>query len=91
MGTSPLAQALLGAWARAPKQARDDYERFLRAVSGLLGGEASSEEVQVSSACCSPSRLELCWAGQARLAAALHMGILSRLSCMERIHFDTSF
>ena len=48
MGSSALAQALLGPWARAPKQARTDYERFIRAVSSLLGGEASSEEVQVS-------------------------------------------
>ncbi len=48
MGSSPLARALLGPWARTPKQARSDYERFIRTVSGLLGGETSSEEVQVS-------------------------------------------
>ena len=48
VGSSPLARALLGPWAKAPKQARDDYERFIRTVSSLLGGEASSEEVQVS-------------------------------------------
>lgn len=48
LGSSPLAQQLLGLWARAPKQARDEYERFIRTVSSLLGGEASSEEVQVA-------------------------------------------
>ena len=49
VGSSPLALALLGPWTKAPKQARDDYERFIRSVSRLLGGEAPFEEVQVSS------------------------------------------
>ena len=45
MGGSDLALSILGPWSRAPKTARDVYERFVAAVSSLLGGEASSEEV----------------------------------------------
>jgi hypothetical protein len=43
-----LGDKLLGGWVGAPKAARDDYERFVRAVAGLLGGQASAEEVQAS-------------------------------------------
>jgi len=46
VGASPLAASILGPWARAPKAAREDYERYVAAVSALLGGEAASEEVQ---------------------------------------------
>lgn len=45
MGGSKLAVSILGSWQSAPKAARDAYERFVAAVSALLGGEASSEEV----------------------------------------------
>ena len=45
MGGSDLAISILGPWARAPRAARDAYERYVAAVSSLLGGEASSEEV----------------------------------------------
>ncbi len=47
MGGSELAVSILGSWQSAPKAARDAYERFVAAVSALLGGEASSEEVAV--------------------------------------------
>ncbi len=47
LGSSPLARKVLGSWTSAPKLARDDYERYLQTVSFLLGGEASSEELQV--------------------------------------------
>ena len=49
LGSSPLAQKLLGSWTSAPKSARDDYEVYMKTVSSLLGGEASSEELQVCS------------------------------------------
>ncbi len=45
VGDSDLAVSILGPWVRAPRAARDAYERFVAAVSSLLGGEASSEEV----------------------------------------------
>ena len=45
VGSSALAVSILGPWRSAPKAARDAYERFVMAVSALLGGEASSEEV----------------------------------------------
>jgi len=47
VGGSELAVSILGSWQSAPKAARDAYERFVAAVSALLGGEASSEEVAV--------------------------------------------
>lgn len=47
VGGSKLAISILGPWQSAPKAARDAYERFVVAVSALLGGEASSEEVLV--------------------------------------------
>ncbi|CAL8464110.1 g3645 [Coccomyxa elongata] len=48
LGSSPLARKVLGSWTSAPKLARDDYERYLKTVSSLLGGEASSEELQAT-------------------------------------------
>ena len=57
VGGSELAVSILGSWQAAPKAARDAYERFVMAVSALLGGEASSEEVPVPRALqkrCSP-------------------------------------
>lgn len=44
-GSSKLAQKLIGSWAKAPKAARSDYEQYIKAVAGCLGGEASSAEV----------------------------------------------
>lgn len=46
LGRSRLAQQLLGDWAAAPKAARSEFESFLTAVAGLLGGELPSEELQ---------------------------------------------
>jgi hypothetical protein len=43
--TQLVAEALGGTWAHVPKGARADFERFMRAVSRLLGGESGSEEV----------------------------------------------
>ncbi len=47
MGSSQLAQELLGAWSAAPRAAREDYEHFVRLVARLLGGEAPADDVQV--------------------------------------------
>ena len=47
-GRSALAQRLLGPWATAPKSARTEFAHFLQLVSKILGGEASSQEVEVS-------------------------------------------
>ena len=44
-GTSQLAQRLIGAWAKAPKAAKQDYEQFVKGVLVCLGGEPSSVEV----------------------------------------------
>ncbi len=45
-GTSQLAAAILGSWAKAPRPAKEAYESFMRSVALLLGGESASEEVQ---------------------------------------------
>ncbi|CAK0786311.1 hypothetical protein CVIRNUC_009524 [Coccomyxa viridis] len=45
-GRSALAQRLLGPWASAPRSARADFSRYLQLVARLLGGEASSQEVE---------------------------------------------
>lgn len=50
VGGSKLAASVLGPWARAPKAAREDYERYIAAVAALLGGEADGEEVQEAAA-----------------------------------------
>ncbi|PRW32956.1 activating signal cointegrator 1 complex subunit 3 isoform B [Chlorella sorokiniana] len=42
---SELVAAVLGSWAGAPKAARDEFEKYIRASAHLLGGESSSEEV----------------------------------------------
>jgi len=47
-GRSALAQQLLGQWASAPKSAKAEFSHFLQLVSRVLGGEASSQEVEVS-------------------------------------------
>jgi hypothetical protein len=52
IGTSYLAQRLVGRWTAAPKRAREDYEHFIGMVSSLLGGEASSEELEVCPRTC---------------------------------------
>lgn len=57
MGTSQLAREVLGAWSAAPHAAREDYERFVRLVARLLGGEAPADDVQASSS----------WSGRARV------------------------
>ena len=49
MGTSQLATEVLGAWSAAPRAAREDYERFVRLVAHLLGGEAPADDVQAGS------------------------------------------
>lgn len=49
-GTSKLAQELIGAWTKAPKAAKQDYENFIKAVLACIDGEASSAEVQEASA-----------------------------------------
>ena len=41
-----LIAAILG--AKPPKAARDEYDRFLKAVGGCLGGEAPFDEVSDS-------------------------------------------
>ena len=41
-----LAAAFIG--AKPPKAARDEYDRFLKAVGGCLGGEAPFDEVSES-------------------------------------------
>lgn len=46
-GRSALAQKLLGPWGSASRAARADLSRFLQLVSRILGGEASSQEVEV--------------------------------------------
>ena len=81
VGSSPLALALLGPWAKAPKQARDDYERFVRSVSRLLGGEAPFEEVQVCSGVCHWLNVYLKPGAQQR-AVALHRGRLRGISIL---------
>ena len=48
LGTSQLATEVLGVWSAAPRAAREDYERFVRLVARLLGGEAPADDVQVS-------------------------------------------
>lgn len=55
VGASELAASILGPWGRAPKAGRDAYERYLAAVSALLGGEASSQEVQAAAAAAWPT------------------------------------
>ncbi len=57
IGTSPLAQKLLGSWSKAPKAARDDYEHYMKMVSSLLGGEDTPEALQVSFAVTVPQCL----------------------------------
>ena len=47
-GTSQLAAAILGSWAKAPRLAKEAYEGFMRSVALLLGGESASEEVRAA-------------------------------------------
>lgn len=54
-GRSALAQRLLGPWASAPRSARADFSRYLQLVARLLGGEASSQEVEVGCNPCTAS------------------------------------
>ena len=77
VGQSALAQSILGSWQKAPKLARDDYERFIKAVSSLLGGEASTEEVQEAASIVwqelkdvSPSAQQLEGRGSAKIVQA---------------------
>ena len=56
-GRSALAQKLLGPWASAPRSARADFSRYLQLVARLLGGEASSQEVEVGCNPCTASQL----------------------------------
>ena len=46
LGSSKLAQQLIGPWLKAPKAARQAYEQYIKAVAGCLGGEPSSAEIQ---------------------------------------------
>lgn len=50
LGSSKLAQQLLGPWSKAPKAARQAYEQYIKTVAGCLGGEPSSAEVQEAAA-----------------------------------------
>ena len=54
-GRSALAQKLLGPWVSAPRSARADFTRYLQLVARLLGGEASSQEVEVGCNPCTAS------------------------------------
>ena len=47
---SELVGAVLGSWAGAPKAAREEFEKYMRAVAQLLGGESSSEQVAAAAA-----------------------------------------
>ena len=49
-GASKLAQRLIGNWTKAPKAARSDYEQYIKAIVGCLGGEPSTTEVQEAAA-----------------------------------------
>lgn len=44
-GSSKLAQQLIGPWIKAPKAARSDYEQYIKAIAGCLGGEVSTAEL----------------------------------------------
>ena len=46
LGSSKLAQHLIGPWLKAPKAARQVYEQYITTVAGCLGGEPSSAEIQ---------------------------------------------
>jgi len=46
LGSSKLAQQLIGPWLKAPKAARQAYEQYIKTVAGCLGGEPSSAEIQ---------------------------------------------
>lgn len=67
VGASQLAEELLGPWSSAPRAAHEDYERFVRLVAQLLGGEAPAEDVQVSAVASIP--LVGCSAGPEAQAA----------------------
>ena len=45
-GSSKLAQQLIGPWIKAPKAARSEYEQFIKAIAGILGGQVSTAELQ---------------------------------------------
>ena len=45
-GSSKLAQQLIGSWVKAPKAARSEYEQYIKAIAGCLGGEVSTAELQ---------------------------------------------
>ena len=75
-GSSKLAQQLIGLWIRAPKAARSEYEQFIKAIAGSLGGEISTDELQERAAAVwdtlqhapSPEKLQL---GRTSLAGAV--------------------
>lgn len=46
LGSSKLAQQLIGPWLKAPKAARQAYEQYIKTAAGCLGGEPSSAEIQ---------------------------------------------
>ncbi|KAH9288103.1 hypothetical protein KI387_032220, partial [Taxus chinensis] len=48
VGSSDLAQSIVHDWDRAPTEVRKTYEEFLTAVSELLEGELSTEELHES-------------------------------------------
>ena len=45
VGSSPFARKALGAWAAAPREAREAFSRFLAAAKEALGGDMGSAEL----------------------------------------------
>ena len=74
-GRSALAQKLLGPWSNAPRSARADFSRYLQLVARLLGGEASSQEVEVGSSPCTASHFCPFWAGAPATACQLQLHV----------------
>jgi len=46
LGSGELAKALLGAWDKAPREAKGDYEQFMRTVASLIGTNVGPQELQ---------------------------------------------
>lgn len=53
-----LALLLLLSMCAAPKAAREEYELYLQAVAGLLGGDLASEELQEAATQASSSAVD---------------------------------
>jgi fatty acid desaturase len=57
----------------APKAAREEYEQFLQAVAGLLGGDLASEELQEAA-------VQVCWGS---MLVALLVALLVASSALD--------